>query len=982
MNAMQFQLRFLVALLPALVAACAQPDETDVGPRDDGAVEDSGENGEADGDMDVDGDEDGAADSDVPDPCTDPVCAIGDRRCDPPPATDTIYRECVADAMGCPMWGPQQECSAGQFCEEGSCVDSCTDVCTTGVRQCASESEYQDCVAGPRGCLTWDTPVACGSGLACTGAGECTPCTDQCEVDLARCNAAGEPITCATGPTGCLAWTTGTACALPEICWEGACAASCTSICTAGQMRCFGDDYQVCMRQPAGCYGWSAPYACPAGRACAGAGACPSCSDACAEGEGRCTTATAYERCEINLTTSCYEWTPETECGLHEACEGAGACTTICTDACAGEGTLECGPGGEPRVCQIGSLGCLEWSAETPCAAVTHGLNVCVAGLCELTCDDGFLACGPAACRASCTPWTQQSPVPPYEELWSADFVGTTVWVVGSSGVISRSADRGVTWLNVGAAPGGTALYGVDFATATVGWAVGAGGAILRSDDAGATWTAQTSGVTTILRGVSFFDASNGWAVGDAGVILATTNGGTTWTRQSSSITTTLYGVHFVSATTGWAVGASGRILKTANGGAVWLPQTSGSTYDVRGVRFIDANNGWAVGYSYAYRTTNGGTTWAAFTRSLVNYNAVYATSATSAVIVGAGGRVETTTDGGVVWSSRTSGTTSNLNALVLLDALNALTVGQNGAVLTSSNGGSTWIDRRGGTSDNLRDVQFVDATHGWAVGAAGRIVATVDGGAIWTAQTSGTTGNLWGVRFVDLLHGWAVGDGGVVRATVDGGTTWTAQSSTSTGALYAVHFIDANEGWAVGAYMGTSSVRYTPDGGTTWMAEPTGVPSGITMNGVWFNASGRGWIVGAGGNVRYTNDRGVSWLTPVSTGTIQALWDVRFVSDTAGFAVGAAGTLIVTTDGGAHWTLRGTPVTGILYALAFVDANNGFAAGAAGTFIKTIDGGSSWSSFPAPTTRDLRGISFLNIDEGWVAGDFGTILSTVSGGE
>ncbi|MBI5490402.1 MAG: hypothetical protein HY905_23905 [Deltaproteobacteria bacterium] len=974
------------ALLPALfLSACAAGgDDENPPPRDDGGAEDVIDRGDEAG-VDADGDADADDVLDVPDApegCGTPACTLGERHCEPPPAVDTQWVECVAGTDGCPAWGPVQSCPSGQFCQEGACVASCSDVCTLGERRC-SDADVQECELGSRGCLAWGTPTPCGPGMSCTGAGVCVSCTDECTEGLARCSALEEVLTCERGTSGCLEWVADPPCAMPQFCWEGACVDDCTDVCSAAEMRCFGDDYQVCMRDTgAGCYGWSAPYRCPGGRACVGAGICPSCTDSCGEGEARCMTGTAYEACELNPATGCRIWGARTECGAHQTCEGAGVCTTICTDDCPSDGARECGPGGGPRTCHVGVLGCLEWLAETPCAVVVNGANVCVGGACTLTCDGGFLTCGPTSCRVSCAPWTQQSPVPPYEELWGLEFFGTTAWAAGNAGLVARSGDRGATWRNVGAVPGGVVLGGIEFATAAIGWAVGNGGAIFRSDDAGANWIAQTSGVTANLRGVSFADVTHGWAVGDGGVIVATVDGGTTWTPQTSGVTTNLYAVHFISATTGWAAGASGRILKTANGGSVWLPQTSGSTYDIRSVRFVDANVGWAVGYYYAYRSTNGGTTWAAFMRSAVQYNAVFPASADAAVIVGAGGRVETTTDGGLAWSSRTSGTTANLDALVFFDTLNALAVGQNGTVISSSNGGSTWIDRRGGTADNLRDVAFADATHGWAVGAAGRIVATVDGGANWSAQTSGVTQNLWGVHFADAAHGWAVGESGVIRTTVDGGTTWTAQTSTTAGALYDVHFINDAEGWAVGAYSGTSSVRYTPDGGTTWMAEPTGIPAGIIMYGVWFNASGRGWIVGTSGTSRYTADRGVTWQTPAATGTTQTLWDVRFLDDSNGFAVGAAGTVIVTTDGGAHWALRGTPATGIFYALVFVDASTGYISGAAGAFLKTIDGGASWTSHPAPTSRDLRGLFFLDADNGWAAGDFGTVLMTRSGGE
>lgn len=954
-----------------LPAGCAVPgdDPADVPQRDDAGGTDADVGDADDGEV-------------TPDGCT-PACTVGNRMCLPPPGDDTLFRVCIPGGDGCAVWGPDTACPDGQFCQEGLCVAECTDVCADGARRCTpgDDATFQTCAVGTRGCLAWGEASACPTGESCTGAGECVPCVDECPDGEVRCQTRDTWIRCERGESGCLAWTDPASCAPDPMCWEGVCTTRCDNVCRSGEMRCLGDDYQICLMQPQGCLGWSAPYACPSGRPCVGAGICPSCTDACTEGEGSCPSETRFRRCEFNGTTGCWVWGPEASCGTRERCEGSGACVPICTDGCPSAGTRECGPGGGPRECVVGALGCLEWTAEAPCVAVANGTNVCLDGACDLTCEAGFLECGPTACRVSCTPWVQQSPVPAYEQLNALDAVGSTVWAAGNAGVVARSEDGGNTWTNAGTAPGGTALNGIDFVTATTGWVVGNGGAVFRSDDGGRNWATQTGGTTAILRSVSFANATHGWAVGDAGVILATTDGGTTWTPQTSGITTALFDVHFVNATTGWAVGASGRILKTANGGAVWLPQTSGSTYDIRSVRFVDTDVGWAVGYQYAFRTTNGGTTWAAFARTAMQYDGVWPLSATSAVIVGASGRVESTSDGGVGWTTRTSGTSNALYDIVFRDALNAVTVGANGTVLSSANGGSTWIDRRGGTINAMRDVHFIDANRGWAVGASGTILATTDAGAAWAIRSSGTTSNLWGVWFADADHGWAVGDSGVIRTTADGGASWTPQTSGSTAAIYDVHFASAVDGWAVGVSSGGSTVRYTPDGGTTWMAEPTGVTT-TQVNGVWFNPGGRGWIVGASGYVRYTVNYGVEWRTPTSTGTTQSLNAVRFVSDTNGFAVGGGGVVIVTTDGGLTWIVRGTPVTAVLYGLAFPDPLHGFACGAAGAFIKTVDGGTSWASFPAPTSRELRGLSFLNADDGWVAGDYGTVLRTRSGGE
>ncbi len=51
---------------------------------------------------------------------------------------------------------------------------------------------------------------------------------------------------------------------------------------------------------------------------------------------------------------------------------------------------------------------------------------------------------------------------------------------------------------------------------------------------------------------------------------------------------------------------------------------------------------------------------------------------------------------------------------------------------------------------------------------------------------------------------------------------------------------------------------------------------------------------------------------TPQTSGVSKTLFDVAFVTGTAGVAVGAGGTILSTSDGGSNWTARtpGRPTT------------------------------------------------------------------------
>ena len=98
--------------------------------------------------------------------------------------------------------------------------------------------------------------------------------------------------------------------------------------------------------------------------------------------------------------------------------------------------------------------------------------------------------------------------------------------------------------------------------------------------------------------------------------------------------------------------------------------------------------------------------------------------------------------------------------------------VGVGGKVLATADGGTTWQPQNVGSNSELRGVYFVSQFDGWVVGTAGVIRRTSDGGRSWQPQNSGGTFNLNAVRFVNPTTGWIVGDNGSILKTTDSGVT------------------------------------------------------------------------------------------------------------------------------------------------------------------------------------------------------------------
>src|SRR5205085_7674041 len=273
------------------------------------------------------------------------------------------------------------------------------------------------------------------------------------------------------------------------------------------------------------------------------------------------------------------------------------------------------------------------------------------------------------------------------------------------------------------------------------------------------------------------------------------------------------------------------------------------------------------------------------------------------------------------------------LNAVFFTDDSNGWVVGDGGILVHTSNGGQTWTAKVIDLPANLHSVFFNNAHAGWVVGdykRTGVILRTRDGGTNWYKQYQlegfelSALNDIW---FADEQHGWAVGEAqqngtsqGIVFATQDGGAHWRLQylSRGSSSGLRSVKFADAYHGWVVG----DSLILHTENGGQQWseqLAEPDKYFFGID-----FINSFEGWVVGSRGLLLHTTNRGKKWERRLLPSEQQTLWlaSVKFVSSTRGWIAGNDGTILSTNDGGMTWKLESTGMTEFLRGLALTHSN------------------------------------------------------------
>ncbi|MEO0530615.1 MAG: YCF48-related protein [Planctomycetota bacterium] len=303
------------------------------------------------------------------------------------------------------------------------------------------------------------------------------------------------------------------------------------------------------------------------------------------------------------------------------------------------------------------------------------------------------------------------------------------------------------------------------------------------------------------LRDVEFIDPRRGWAVGDRGVVLQTTDGGEHWLRVGTPTEHALYGVSFVDERHGWAIGGAirpythesrGVVLATSNGGRDWQVVSQADTPLLRSVCFFDPKNGVAAGDgtplhpSGVFTTDDGGRHWRPLPGAAVQHwqaadFLLDRVGELAGVVAGLRG-VSARAVSRELSPSIGAGDRRGGYGVALSDAATGWLVGDGGMVQVTSDGGKAWGPPPRDPSARLAewfDWRAVAARGDrvWIAGSPGSIVlSSDDGGRTWQTARTGITTPITAITFTSETHGWAVGELGVVLTTRDGGRTWRTQ--------------------------------------------------------------------------------------------------------------------------------------------------------------------------------------------------------------
>lgn len=269
--------------------------------------------------------------------------------------------------------------------------------------------------------------------------------------------------------------------------------------------------------------------------------------------------------------------------------------------------------------------------------------------------------------------------------------------------------------------------------------------------------------------------------------------------------------------------------------------------YRINDIFFIDENIGFAVGgdrftEGYILKTNDAGDTWSRISESQIDsdsilqtFNSIDFLDENIGEIVGHGGKIARTTDGGNTWKVILNGTWENFYDVALLSDQKTLIVA--GAAYDKGkffNSIDAWYNFDViETPYAVRDVFFVTNLIGYSAGY-GYVNKTVDGGETWTVLD--VTGDyFFNMDFVNEEVGYVCGWEGGIFKTVDGGNSWEKihavnQAFSARHHFENIDFIDENIGIVCG-YNG--ELLYTENAGNKWVAIETNTD--VDFHSVYF---------------------------------------------------------------------------------------------------------------------------------------------------
>jgi photosystem II stability/assembly factor-like uncharacterized protein len=290
-------------------------------------------------------------------------------------------------------------------------------------------------------------------------------------------------------------------------------------------------------------------------------------------------------------------------------------------------------------------------------------------------------------------------------------------------------------------------------------------------------------------------------------------------------------------------------------------------------------------------------------------------------------------------WQIQPSGTNATLYSVRFIGNTGFI-VGSGGTVLKTTNGGATWVNKSIPDGIELYSLFFNNPDTVMVAGFTNSFYRSTDGGASWNFQWLGQSDGLLSMNFPTKDTGYMVGDwialdSNDIKKTTNGGVSWTNIITQINQNNQSIYFTDANTGYVAGD---AGNLYKTQNGGINWSLLQSFYYS---IWDIFFPTKLVGYVVGDGSLISYTKDGGATWkwpqTVPSGTGLLTSIW----LPDTIhGYIVGENGLILKTSNGGNDWNSQYSGTSRALYSVCFSDSLTGYIVGENGIILKTNNGG------------------------------------------
>jgi len=289
--------------------------------------------------------------------------------------------------------------------------------------------------------------------------------------------------------------------------------------------------------------------------------------------------------------------------------------------------------------------------------------------------------------------------------------------------------------------------------------------------------------------------------------------------------------------------------------------------------------------------------------------------------------------------------------------------VGLGGKIVKTTNGGNNWIPQVSNTGYSLHIVRFINSQTGYAAGGSQYnnpfcfdykiLIKTTNGGETWFPVIEQSDDHV--IKDLFLINGDSLyyvnagtdmncmGNVGSFVKTNNSGSNWLYLSPTNVSKYYALSFINPHTGWTV-CFRGTDVLPHyrlffkTTNGGANWTQLRSDTALGYLNNAKklkYFDTLS-GYFCDV--SLFRTTNGGYNWNKYLATELQNNVSFHALNKDTLWVITGNG--IYRTNNQGANWISQNTPFASTLYNIYFIDKNTGWAVGSFGTIIKTTNGG------------------------------------------